>query len=65
MSKIFILIIENNSILFGQLHWRNLFQDFKTQLNRVDFDGGFIFVDKNKDLIIEDQSCVDLNHLCL
>ncbi|MBW3019106.1 hypothetical protein KY329_02900, partial [Candidatus Woesearchaeota archaeon] len=62
MSKIFVLIIENEKILFGSLHWRELLKpDFKSKLKCMDVDGGVIFYDKPSGLFLNLQDCVNLD----
>jgi len=61
MSEVFIILIENNIIYFGQVHWRKLLKpDIRKHLNQTEFDGGLIFYDKDDDFFLDLQDCVTL-----
>jgi hypothetical protein len=64
MSEIFVVLVEDDKVFFGIVHWRELLVG-RTGLKCVRADEGIVFVDRNKDFIYNTQSCVDTRHLRL
>jgi len=61
MSLVFVCIVERRRVYFGRLHWRQLAKNPKASLQTCPFDEGYVFIDRNSGMIINEQSCVSLS----
>jgi len=61
MSSVFVVIIRDDVIYYGRVHWRKLMApDITKYLNCTELDGGLVFFDDRTHFLLNLQDCITL-----